>query len=401
MILAQYDSCKDSTFNPNEIENKIPNFPKIGVTCFSRKLINKIIKEYNPEQIAVISNANEKVPVYKLNYKGLDIAFFMSRVGASACTVSYEEILAMGLEKLIMFGTCGVLDKDIEDLSIIVPTHAIRDEGTSYHYLEASDEIEVNKKYKIEFIELLKKHKYPYIEGKTWTTDAPYRETKDKVIKRKKAGCVCVEMECSAMNAVAEFRNKDLFTFFYAADNLDSQKWEPRSLGCNSNLNEKEKIVFLAFELALKIGSKENQMQEHRHAILIIQNNKNEYLQYYDDRWNSYLFLNCKLQKDFTTKDILNQLTEQLNINVDKIECIYITDKIHTKHSESANIDKEYHHYFFKIIINSLPNEFKNKKLKYNGIDFQWFSMQELEEDKRIQEVNSDIVGYVKEMEGK
>lgn len=255
MLLCDFDKNENSTFNPNDVEKRIDNFPKIGVTCFSRKLVDRIVEIYNPEPITMISNGNEKVPVYKIEYNGLEIAFFMSRIGAPACTVSYEEILAKGLEKLIMFGTCGVLKKEIEDLAIIIPTHAIRDEGTSYHYMEPSDEIEVNNKYKDIFLELLDEHKYSYVEGKTWTTDAPYRETRDKVIKRKEQGCICVEMECSAMNAVAQFRKKDLFTFFYAADNLDSASWDKRSLGCSINLDEKEKIVVLAFELASRINS--------------------------------------------------------------------------------------------------------------------------------------------------
>lgn len=253
MLLNEFDKCKTSTFDPNELENVVPDFPKIGVTCFSKKLIDKIVEIHNPEQIALISNANGKVPVYKLNYKGVDIALFMSKVGAPACTICYEEVLVMGLEKLIMFGTCGVLNKEIEDLAIIIPTSAMRDEGTSYHYLEASDEIEVNTKYKEEFKKILEEHNYSYIEGKSWTTDAPYRETRDKVLKRKENGCICVDMECASMSAVAKFREKDLFQFFYAADNLDNVKWEDRSLGNDAKLSEKERIALLALELAVKI----------------------------------------------------------------------------------------------------------------------------------------------------
>ena len=185
MILTEYDKSRKSTFDPNEVENMIPNFPKIGVSCFSKKLTDRIVEIFNAEEIALLSNANGKIPVYKLNYKGKEIVFFMSRVGGPACTISYEEILAMGLEKLVLFGTCGVLDKDIDDLAIIIPNVAIRDEGTSYHYKEVSDEIIVNRKYKKEFEEILKQHNYSYVEGKTWTTDAPYRETRDKVVKRK------------------------------------------------------------------------------------------------------------------------------------------------------------------------------------------------------------------------
>lgn len=253
MVLEEFDQCKTSTFNPEDVESVIPGFPKIGITCFSYKLIDSIIENFNAEEIARLSNGNGKAPVYKVNYKGEEIAVFMSRVGASACVVAYEEVLAMGLERLVMFGTCGVLDKNIEDLAIIIPTSAVRDEGTSYHYYPASDEISVNEKYRKEFIAILDQYKYSYILGKTWTTDAPYRETRDKVKKRKEDGCICVEMECAAMSAVSKFRNKDFFQFFYAADNLDADKWDQRSLGNNDKLSEKEKIVILALEMALKM----------------------------------------------------------------------------------------------------------------------------------------------------
>lgn len=253
MLLTEFDECQDSTFNPSDVEKRIPGFPKVGITCFSKKLLDRYVEIFNGSMIAEISNANGKVPVYKIEYEGKEIALFMSRVGASACTVSYEEVLAMGLEKLIMFGTCGVLKKEIEDLAIIIPTSALRDEGTSYHYLKCSDEIAVNEKYKEEFKDILKKNNISYVEGKVWTTDAPYRETRDKVLKRKEQGCVCVDMECSAMSAVAKFRGKELFQFFYAADNLDGAKWDQRSLGNDELLSEKEKIIYLALDLALKM----------------------------------------------------------------------------------------------------------------------------------------------------
>lgn len=253
MVLNDFDECKTSTFDPDEVENVIPNFPKIGVSCFSKSLINRYVDIFDAEVIAYISNANGKEPIYKIKYEDMEVALFMSRVGASACAVAYEEILAMGLEKLVLFGTCGVLDRNIEDLAIIIPNSAIRDEGTSYHYLKASDEIEVNQKYKEDFIKILNDNNISYTEGKVWTIDAPYRETRAKVLKRKEQGCICVDMECSAINAVARFRNKELFQFFYAADNLDSAKWDQRSLSNGDKLEEKEKIISLALKLVKKM----------------------------------------------------------------------------------------------------------------------------------------------------
>lgn len=253
MLLEEFDETISSTFDPYEVENVIEGFPKIGVSCFSKKLFDQLINKFRGTEIAFSSCGNGKLPIYKINYEGLDIALFMSRVGAPACVVQYEELFAMGLDRIVVFGTCGVLDKNIDDMAIIIPNAALRDEGTSYHYLKSSREIIVNQKYKTKFIELLNKHNYSFKEGKVWTTDAPYRETRKKVEDRKKEGCICVDMECSALAALAKFRNKEIFQFFYAADNLDSAKWDKRSLGNNDKLSDKEKIGLLAIKFAISM----------------------------------------------------------------------------------------------------------------------------------------------------
>ena len=222
MILEEFDETYESTFDPYEVENVIEGFPTIGVTCFSQKLLQQLVEKFKGEEIALSNNGNGKIPIYKIKYEGKEIALFTSRVGAPTCIVQYEELFAMGLEKLVVFGTCGVLYKNIDDLAIIIPNSAIRDEGTSYHYMKATQEIVVNSKYQDKFKKILEEHNYSYTIGKVWTTDAPYRETRKKVAQRKEQGCICVDMECSAIAALAKFRNKEIFQFFYAADNLDS-----------------------------------------------------------------------------------------------------------------------------------------------------------------------------------
>lgn len=254
MILTEFDPAKKSTFDPCDVEKPVDGFPKVGVSCFSKKLFDRIISIFAPEEIAHLTSGNGNVPIYRIGYNGSDIAFYLSPIGAPACTTAYEEITAMGLQKLVLFGTCGVLSREISDLAVIIPNAAIRDEGTSYHYAPPSDEITVNPKYIDRFINILNRYSCSYILGKTWTTDAPYRETPAKVQKRKAQGAVCVEMECASMAAVSKFREKDIFQFFYAADNLDGTEWDKRSLGCADLLDEKEKIALLAFELAAEIA---------------------------------------------------------------------------------------------------------------------------------------------------
>ena len=132
----------------------------------------------------------------------------------------------------------------------------MRDEGTSYHYVPASDEIPVNEKYMSVFAGMLDELQVKYTVGKTWTTDAIYRETADKIKHRKEQGCICVDMECSADAAVAQFRGKDLVQFFYAADNLDAEEWDVRSLSNSAKLEEKDRIAMIALELAVRIAGK-------------------------------------------------------------------------------------------------------------------------------------------------
>ena len=91
------------------------------------------------------------------------------------------------------------------------------------------------------------------VTGKTWTTDSMYRETREKTARRREAGCICVDMECASVAAVAQFRGKDALHFFYAADNLDSAQWDPRSLSNDARVQDKDRIAVLALEAARRI----------------------------------------------------------------------------------------------------------------------------------------------------
>ena len=138
-------------------------------------------------------------------------------------------------------------------------------------------------------------------------------------------------------------------------------------------------------------------MNERKHAIIIIQNTSHEYLQYFDERWNSFLFPNCKLTDDGYEKLIIETVKNMLGQEV-IVSVNYIMDKVHTKFSESAKMEKEYHHYFYKANVTNMPTSSVNKIFEINDIKFSWLSLKELENNKRIQEVNSDIVSFVKEV---
>jgi uridine phosphorylase len=228
--------------------------PKVAVGVFSRHLFHDVVEKFSCKEVGYIGNANFEKDVYILKYKDMEITFFMAGVGAPHIAADIEELNAQGVKKFIIFGNCGVLDSSIEDCSIIIPTKAFREEGTGYHYVEASETIDVNPKYKEEFIEILKEHNFDYKEGYTWTTDAFYRETKEKIEYFKNKGAITVEMEGSTIAATCQNKGLDYFTFYYAGDNLDGAEWDERSLSGLTNIDKKKEVMYLALELAKKIN---------------------------------------------------------------------------------------------------------------------------------------------------
>lgn len=242
-------------FSPSDTTKKVEDFPEICVSTFSENIIETFSSMENTKKIADLYTANGKIPVYKIQYKETDIAFYLSRVGAPACVAGFEEIIAMGAKKFVLFGSCGVLDEDRVKNNLIIPISAIRDEGTSYHYLPPSPEVEADSR-SIETLEhVFQKFKCPYVKGKTWTSDAIYRETIPAIKERRQNGCIAVEMECASMLAVSKYRQIPFIQFLYGADHLNSDTWEIRDLTLYGQTNA-EKYMSLAFECGLAIQIK-------------------------------------------------------------------------------------------------------------------------------------------------
>jgi len=213
-----------------------------------------MVERLGAVEIGQVSCAAMEMPIYRAAYRGRELALFPACVGAPFCVGGLEDLFFFGVEKVVLFGSCGVLDSSLTSCGVIVPTAALRDEGTSYHYAPAGDEIEVNPRYRDKFAAILDRHGCAWAEGKVWTTDAFYRETAEKASRRRAAGCVCVDMECSAVAALAQFRGKEVFQFFHGADSLDGERWDRRGLGSEFDLTEKDKIAQLALELAAEIA---------------------------------------------------------------------------------------------------------------------------------------------------
>lgn len=229
----QFDPEPVAVINPGDVHARVEGFPEIVVSTFARSLVEKFVEHYGAKQFDVVEGANGSVPVYGVEYKNTKIALYLSPVGGPAAAGFMEELIAKGGRRFMVFGSCGVLRADIAEGHFVVPYAAVRDEGTSYHYLPAAPEVALPPACVQAVSDTLQSMGLAHVTAKTWTTDAIYRETRDKVRQQVAAGCAVVEMECAAMAAVAQFRGVSFGQFLFADDNLDAPEWERRTLGEN------------------------------------------------------------------------------------------------------------------------------------------------------------------------
>ena len=222
------------------------------IVTFSFRTVEALLEDGLIETISEngIRSISCNYPVYR--FVGTDIGLVKTTVGAPITSVLIEEMGHIySCRKAVIFGTCGTLDKTIPANRLIVPTHAYRDEGTSYHYMEPSDYIEM-KGHRV-VCTILDALQIPYMTGRTWTTDAFYRETLAEMQKRREEGCIAVEMELSACQAVRNYAGIELFAFLYRADNLDAESWEKGQRDSTLTKDNRLKILNVAFEIAKRI----------------------------------------------------------------------------------------------------------------------------------------------------
>jgi uridine phosphorylase len=111
---------------------------------------------------------------------------------------------------------------------VVVPTGAVRDEGTSHHYRPAGRLIGTDADVAAHLVAVLARHGVPHSSGLTWTTDAPYRETPERIARRRDEGCLTVEMETAALAAVCAFRDVRFGQYLYAGDDVSGEAWDHR-----------------------------------------------------------------------------------------------------------------------------------------------------------------------------
>ena len=248
--ILEFDPTRQAVIEPSRII-KPEDVPERVVLCFFKEL-KELLAKYGDAKVA--SNRKSEMglhPLYEIEVDGRRLGAMQPGIGAPFAGALLDELIALGCRKFIVCGSCGVLESRVAAGQAIIPTSAVRDEGMSYHYLPPGREARPSAEGVAAIESVLKEHSVDYITGKTWTTDAFYRETPDKVKARRDEGCLTVEMEAAALFAIAEFRGVTLAQLLCGGDDLGGDEWDARDYFRPSGT--REKLFRLAVEACLKL----------------------------------------------------------------------------------------------------------------------------------------------------
>ena len=249
--LLEFDGAGEAVIEPGRALRRCPEMPAHLVFCFFREVLDALVAQQAPEVIFTLKSEIGANPIYRLEIAGRPLAVMHPGVGAPLAAGFMEEAIALGARKIIACGGAGVLEREIAVGRVIVPTAAVRDEGTSYHYLPPGAEVAANPQAVAAIEATLQARQVSYLLGKTWTTDGLYRETPARVQRRRAAGCITVEMETAAFLAVAQFRGVTFGQILYGGDDVSSPEWDHRDWA--SHISVRERLFWLAAEACLRL----------------------------------------------------------------------------------------------------------------------------------------------------
>jgi uridine phosphorylase len=248
--ILEFDAAPTAVIEPSDTIEPM-DIPPHVVLCFFQDVIGKVVSEHDGRVIDHVVSEIGRNPIYEITYAGGRLTLVHPGVGAPLAAGFLEELIARGCRTFIACGGAGILVPDVALGHVIVPTSAVRDEGTSYHYLPPSREVEPTRQAVEAIVATLVRHHVPHVTGKTWTTDGLYRETRGKVERRVAEGCLTVEMEAAAFFAVAAFRGVSFGQLLYAGDDLSGDEWDDR--GWDDHAAGRELLFRLAAEACLSL----------------------------------------------------------------------------------------------------------------------------------------------------
>ena len=165
--------------------------------------------------------------LYKATYHDQDVAIVGPMLGAPHAVMILEKLIVLGAKKILFLGWCGSVRKRVQIADLVVPERAVIGEGTSAYYPLKNGDPRPSDGIVRAIEESLETCPISFHKGLVWSTDAPYRETRDKVVSLQRQGVLGVDMEISALFAAARFRQVEIGALLVVSDELGSLHWKP------------------------------------------------------------------------------------------------------------------------------------------------------------------------------
>lgn len=226
--LLEDDFAERGVLEPSERIKPREGMPKRVIVCFFAEIIEAIAKRGDARKVATLEAAHGQHPIYEVTRGGEQLAVFHPGVGAPLAAGFLEEAIALGGKAFVAIGGAGALVPELTLGHAIVVSSALRDEGTSFHYLPAGRVVDADPAGVAVLEDTLRRANVPFVTGRAWTTDAIYRETRARVARRVQEECIAVDMEASAFIAVAKYRKVAFAQLLYAGDSLAGDAWDSR-----------------------------------------------------------------------------------------------------------------------------------------------------------------------------
>jgi uridine phosphorylase len=246
--LEEFDPNPDAIINPSIHPARL-DMPGRAVMCWFGNVVRERTEGIRPLHHIPFEHGDHAICV--IEHRGQEVALVSPGVGAPAAVTSLEVTISLGASAIIGCGSAGIVRPGFDVGHVIVPTGAVRDEGTSYHYAPPGAAVAPHPRALAAIDAVLTEAGVPHGRGLTWTTDAFFRETRAKVAARREQGCITVEMEAAAMFAAAAFRGVVYGQLLYAGDDVSAEEWDER--GFLGHGSARDRLLDLALDAVLRL----------------------------------------------------------------------------------------------------------------------------------------------------